>query len=77
MSNIFIAALLFLATNSTTPIYATTFETEKECLQAVDDVIELYVAEPEELINHLELAGADDLLIGCFTAEEALTILAD
>ena len=77
MSNIFIAALLYLATNSTTPIYATIFDTEADCLAAVDDVVELYAADPEVLISDLEEAGADDLLVGCFTMEEAATILID
>ena len=77
MSNIFIAALFYLATNSTTPIYATVFDTEAQCLAAVDNVIELYVAAPEDLISDLEKAEADDLLVGCFTMEEAATIFAD
>ena len=58
MSNIFIAALIFISTNTVDPISQ-------------------FKANEEEMVESILATGADDMVVGCFTEDEAALLLVD
>ena len=73
---IFILALLFTPTNIE-PIAVVQYATQDECLTQMEDTFAEFQDNYDVLVEALDDAGADDLMVGCFTPEEAQALLTD
>lgn len=75
LASIFILALFFNSTQAVSPMLVHDFDTAEQCGVQFDKTVEWFASDTEEIYAEIKEAGADDLLVGCFTPEEAGAIL--